>query len=66
MLLARQKAGLSQAQIAERMGKSPSVTRLESSLSSEKHSPSLDTLKKYAKALDCQLSEGQQITASRK
>jgi len=56
MLLARQKAGLSQAQIAERMGtKSPSVTRLESSLSTGRHSPSLDTLKKYAQALDCHL-----------
>ncbi len=56
MLLARQKAGLSQAQIAECMGtKSPSVTRLESSLSSGKHSPSLDTIKKYANALDCHL-----------
>jgi ribosome-binding protein aMBF1 (putative translation factor) len=56
ILLARQKAGLSQAQIAERMGtKPPSVTRLESSLSSGKHSPSLDTIKKYAKALDCHL-----------
>ena len=57
ILLARQKAGLSQAQIAERMGtKPPSVTRLESSLSSGKHSPSLDTIKKYAKALDCHLA----------
>ena len=56
ILFARQKAGLTQAQIAERMGtKSPSVTRLESSLSTGKHSPSLDTLKKYAQALDCQL-----------
>ena len=56
ILLARQKAGLSQAQIAKRMGtKPPSVTRLESSLSSGKHSPSLDTLKKYAKALGCHI-----------
>jgi transcriptional regulator with XRE-family HTH domain len=52
MLLARQKAGLSQAQIAERMGtKPPAVTRLESSLTSGKHSPSLATLKKYAEAI---------------
>lgn len=56
LLSARQKAGLTQAEIAERMGtKSPAVTRLESSLSSGKHSPSLATLKKYAKALDCHL-----------
>ncbi len=46
MLRARNKAGLSQAQIAERMGtKSPSITRLESSLTSGKHSPSLATKK---------------------
>lgn len=56
LLSARQKAGLTQAEIAKRMGtKSPAVTRLESSLSSGKHSPSLATLKKYAKALDCHL-----------
>ncbi len=52
MLLARQKAGLSQAQIAERMGtKPPAITRLESSLSGGKHSPSIATLKKYAEAV---------------
>ena len=56
LLNARQKAGLSQAQIAERMGtKAPAVTRLESSLSSGKHSPSIATIKKYADALDCHL-----------
>ena len=56
MLRARNKAGLSQAQIAERMGtKSPSITRLESSLSSGKHSPSLATIKKYLEALDYRL-----------
>lgn len=56
MLRARKKAGLSQAQIAERMGtKPPSITRLESSLSSGKHSPSIATLKKYVEALDCRL-----------
>ncbi len=56
MLKARQKAGLSQAEIAERMGtKAPAVTRLESSLSSGKHSPSIATIKKYADALDCHL-----------
>ena len=56
MLRARNKAGLSQAQIAERMGtKSPAITRLESSLTSDKHSPSLATIKKYLEALDCRL-----------
>jgi len=56
MLRARKKAGLSQAQIAERMGtKSPAITRLESSLTSGKHSPSLATIKKYVEALDCRI-----------
>ena len=56
LLDARQKMGISQAEIAERMGtKAPAVTRLESSLSSGKHSPSIATLKKYADALDCHL-----------
>ena len=56
MLKARQKAGLSQAEVAERMGtKPPAVTRLESSLSNGKHSPSLATLQKYANAVGYEL-----------
>jgi transcriptional regulator with XRE-family HTH domain len=56
LLNARQKTGISQAEIAERMGtKAPAITRLESSLSSGKHSPSIATLKKYADALGCRL-----------
>jgi transcriptional regulator with XRE-family HTH domain len=56
MLLARQKAGLSQAQLAKRMGtKPPAITRLESSLTSGKHSPSIATIKKYAEAVGCHL-----------
>jgi transcriptional regulator with XRE-family HTH domain len=56
LLKARQNAGLSQAEVAKTMGtKAPAVTRLESSLSSGKHSPSIATLKKYAKALGCHL-----------
>lgn len=52
MLLARKETGLTQAEIAERMGTKPSaVTRLESSISEGKHSPSLSTIKKYAKAV---------------
>jgi len=52
MLAARNAAGLTQAQVAERMGtKAPAVTRLERSLASGQHSPSLDTLRKYAAAL---------------
>jgi ribosome-binding protein aMBF1 (putative translation factor) len=56
LLKARHEAGLSQAEIAERMGtKAPAVTRLETSLSSGRHSPSIETLKKYAQALGCHL-----------
>ena len=52
MLAARRTAGLTQAQVAERMGtKAPAVARLESALASGKHSPSIDTLRKYAAAL---------------
>jgi transcriptional regulator with XRE-family HTH domain len=56
MLKARQAAGLNQAQIAEKMGtKAPGITRLESSLTNGKHSPSLATIKKYAEAVGCHL-----------
>lgn len=52
MLKAQERAGLSQAQIASRMGtKAPAVTRLESSLGSGKHSPSVATLRRYAHAV---------------
>jgi DNA-binding XRE family transcriptional regulator len=52
ILAARKAAGLTQAQIAERMGtKAPAVARLESALASGKHSPSINTLRKYAAAL---------------
>ncbi|MGI4858504.1 MAG: helix-turn-helix domain-containing protein [Janthinobacterium lividum] len=51
ILTARRDAGLTQAKIAERMGTTASaVSRLEASLSSEKHSPSFSTLRKYAAA----------------
>jgi transcriptional regulator with XRE-family HTH domain len=56
MLKARRDAGLTQAEVAERMGtKPPAVTRLESSLGSGGHSPSLSTLQKYAQAVGCRL-----------
>lgn len=56
MLKARHDAGLSQADVAELMGtKAPAITRLESSLTSGTHSPSIATLKKYAEAVGCQL-----------
>jgi ribosome-binding protein aMBF1 (putative translation factor) len=51
MLDARLAAGLTQADVAKRMGTTVSaVSRLEASLRSEKHSPSYATLKKYAHA----------------
>ena len=51
LLKARHDAGLTQAQVAERMGThAPSVARLERSLASGKHSPSVATLRKYVKA----------------
>ncbi|HGG60844.1 MAG TPA: XRE family transcriptional regulator [Gammaproteobacteria bacterium] len=56
MLKARKAAGLSQAEVASRMGtKAPAVARLESSLTSGQHSPSITTLKKYARAVGRQL-----------
>ena len=52
ILSARKAAGLSQAQIAKRMGtQAPAIARLESALATGKHSPSLSTLRKYAAAL---------------
>ena len=51
LLKARLEAGLTQAQVAQRMGtQPPSVARLERSLATGKHSPSLATLRKYAQA----------------
>jgi DNA-binding XRE family transcriptional regulator len=51
LLKARHDAGLTQAQVAERMGtQPPAVARLERALATGKHSPSLATLRKYAQA----------------
>ena len=48
---ARQEAGLSQAQIADRMGtQAPAIARLERSLATGKHSPSIATVRKYVRA----------------
>ena len=49
LIEARQAANLTQAEVAERMGtKASAIARLESSLGSGKHSPSVATLKRYA------------------
>jgi len=51
LLKARHEAGLSQAEVAERMGtQAPAIARLERALATGKHSPSIATLRKYAKA----------------
>jgi len=51
LLGARLEAGLTQEQIADRMGTTKSVvSRLESSLRSDRGSPSFSTLRKYAHA----------------
>jgi transcriptional regulator with XRE-family HTH domain len=53
-LKARAAAGFTQAEVAERIGTTQSaIARLESGNSS--HSPSLATLRKYARALGCRL-----------
>jgi transcriptional regulator with XRE-family HTH domain len=50
VLRARAEAGLTQAEVAERIGTTQSaIARLESA--EPKHSPSIATLQKYAKAL---------------
>ena len=57
LLKARHAAGLTQAQVAERMGtQPPAVARLERSLATGKHSPSLATLRKYAQACGKELT----------
>ena len=52
ILTARKEAGLSQAQIAKRMGtQTPAIARLESSLATGKHSPKPKHPRKYSVAL---------------
>lgn len=56
LLSARQRAGLTQAEVAAKMGtKPPAVARLESGGGSRRHSPSIATLRKYAEAVGCRL-----------
>jgi ribosome-binding protein aMBF1 (putative translation factor) len=51
LLKARQSAGLTQADVAERMGtQAPAVARLERALATGKHSPSIATVRKYVDA----------------
>ena len=56
MLKARRDAGMSQHDVAKRMNtKQSSIARIETNGGSKNHSPSLNTLRKYAKAVDCAL-----------
>jgi DNA-binding XRE family transcriptional regulator len=56
LLAARRQAGMTQEQVASRMGVSqPSLARVEASLGSHRHSPSLEMLRKYAAAVNCKL-----------
>jgi ribosome-binding protein aMBF1 (putative translation factor) len=51
LLKARQSAGLTQADVAQRMGtQAPAVARLERALATGKHSPSIATVRKYVDA----------------
>lgn len=51
LLKARQEAGLTQAQVAQRVGtQAPAVARLERALATGRHSPSVAELRKYLKA----------------
>ncbi len=56
LLKARQDAGLTQAEVAARMGtQAPSIARLERSLATGKHSPSIATVRRYLDACGKQL-----------
>ncbi len=57
LLRARKAAGLTQAEVAARMGIYPaSLARIEGSLGNRKHSPTLATLRKYAQACGVHLT----------
>jgi DNA-binding XRE family transcriptional regulator len=54
LLRARKKAGMTQEEVARRMGtQRPAIARIESPTSG--HSPSVDTLRRYAEAVGCKL-----------
>jgi transcriptional regulator with XRE-family HTH domain len=56
LLRARRQAGLTQAEVAARMGtQTPAVARLEVGGGSRRHSPSVATLRKYGRAVGCWL-----------
>ena len=56
LVKARAKAGLTQADVAKRMGTQvPAISRLESAGRPPSHSPSIATLQRYAEAVGCRL-----------
>ena len=56
MLHARTRSGLTQMDVAARMHtKAPAIARLESINGFTKHSPTLNTLRRYAEAVGCRL-----------
>ena len=55
-LKARKRANITQEQLASRMGtKAPAIARIESGGGKGKHSPTINTLRKYAEACGCRL-----------
>jgi DNA-binding XRE family transcriptional regulator len=56
MLKARLKAGKTQEEIAKNLHTTTSaISRLENSGGKKRHSPTIETLRKYARALNCSL-----------
>ncbi|NCO42975.1 MAG: transcriptional regulator [Armatimonadetes bacterium CG_4_10_14_3_um_filter_66_18] len=56
LVRARKAAGLTQAEVAERMAtKTSAVARLEAGGGRMKHSPSVGTLRRYAEAVGCRV-----------
>lgn len=56
LLKARHEAGLTQAELAARMGtQAPAIARLERALATGRHSPSVATLRRYVQACGKQL-----------
>lgn len=56
LLKARHKVSMTQADVAKEMNtKASAVARIESGGGSKKHSPSITTLRRYAKAVGCRL-----------
>lgn len=56
LIKARKMAGKTQAEVADIMHTSPSViSRLEGGTQTIKHSPSINTLRRYAEAVGCKL-----------